>query len=314
MPPEAPAPDVRPVILGGDITAYSLIRTFHAAYGVRPIVVNMSTSGPVGLSTLCDHVYVEGFERPEVFLEAVERVGREHGGEGKPPLLLVATGDWYVEMVVEHKERLAAWYTIPYIDIDLLRRIVRKDVFYGILDEVDVPHPRTVVVDMATDAGEEADLPFDFPVVAKPADSSAYHYAPFEGNDKVFICQTPDELATVLRRVRASPLRRQLPPPGVRARRRHEHAGAHVLLRPARHGPLRLGRPRPPRGAPPPRHRQPRGDHHDRGRRGRRAGGPLPRAHRLRRASPTSTSSTTAATARTSSSRSTCGSAARTST
>ncbi|HMM96083.1 carboxylate--amine ligase [Phycicoccus sp.] len=208
MPPAAPATpatDFLPVILGGDITAYTLVRSFHAAYGVRPLVVNMSTSGPVGLSTLCDHVYVEDFEKPEVFAAALERVGREHGGAGRPELLLVATGDWYVEMVVERKEHLAQWFTIPYIDIDLLRRIVRKDEFYAILDEVGVPHPRTVVVDMSRDAGEEADLPFGFPVVAKPSDSSEYHYAPFEGNDKVFICQDADELATVLRRVRASP-------------------------------------------------------------------------------------------------------------
>lgn len=204
MPPAVPAADVRPVILGGDITAYTLVRSFHEAYGVRPLVLNMTKGGPVGLSRLCDHEFVEDFGDEAVLIRTLERVGREHGGPDKPPLLLIATGDWYVEIVVEHKDHLAQWFTIPYIDMGLLERIVRKDVFYGILDEVGVPHPATVVVDMSTDAGEERDLPFGYPLVAKPADSSRFHYASVEGKKKVYICESEAELALTLRQVRAS--------------------------------------------------------------------------------------------------------------
>ena len=136
--PDAPATDFRPVILGGDITAYSLVRTFHAAYRVRPLVVNMTDGGPIAMSTLCDHVHVEGFEETDVFVAALEKVGREHATPDVP-LLLVAAGDWYVRMIIEHKDHLGQWFTIPYIDLDLLDRVVRKDVFYGLLDEVGVP-------------------------------------------------------------------------------------------------------------------------------------------------------------------------------
>src|SRR6188472_4175073 len=80
--PDAPATDFRPVILGGDITAYSLVRTFHAAYRVRHLVVNMTDGGPIGMSTLCDHVFVEGFEDPHLFVGALEKVGREHATPG----------------------------------------------------------------------------------------------------------------------------------------------------------------------------------------------------------------------------------------
>ena len=201
--PDAPATDFRPVILGGDITAYSLVRTFHAAYGVRPLVVNMTDGGPIGLSRLCDHVYVEGFEDADTFVGALEKVGREHARPGIP-LLLVAAGDWYVRMIIEHKDHLGQWFTIPYIDLDLLDRIVRKDVFYGLLDEVGVPYPKTVVVDMSQDLGEEHDLPFEFPVVMKPADSALHHYARYPGKKKVFIHETREELTTALAAVRAS--------------------------------------------------------------------------------------------------------------
>ena len=45
MPPAAPATDFRPVILGGDITAYTLVRTFHEAYGVRPSRISTLVRG-----------------------------------------------------------------------------------------------------------------------------------------------------------------------------------------------------------------------------------------------------------------------------
>lgn len=201
--PAAPATDFRPVILGGDITAYSLVRTFHEGHGVRPLVVNMTDGGPIGMSTVCDHVFVPDLESEEVFVGALEQVGREHAAAGVP-LLLVAAGDWYVRMIIENKDHLAQWFTIPYIDLPVLDDIVLKDKFYGHLAEVDVPHPATVVVDMAQDLGEEDDLPFGFPVVMKPADSALHHYAKYPGKKKVFIHETRAELDAALAAVRAS--------------------------------------------------------------------------------------------------------------
>ncbi len=201
--PDAPATDFRPVILGGDITAYSLVRTFHEAYGVRSLVVNMTDGGPIAMSRVCDHAYVPGLEHADQMIPALEALGREHAQPGVG-LLLVAAGDYYVRMIIENRDRLSEWFTIPYIDLDLLDRIVRKDLFYALLDEVDVPYPTTVVVDAARDLGEERDLPFGFPVVMKPADSALYHYAEFPGKLKVFIHDTPEQLATALAAVRAS--------------------------------------------------------------------------------------------------------------
>ena len=37
-------PDVLPVILGGDIGAYSLARAFHEAYGIVPLVLPRPTA------------------------------------------------------------------------------------------------------------------------------------------------------------------------------------------------------------------------------------------------------------------------------
>ena len=44
---QVPAPRLQPVVLGGDVGAYSLARTFHEAYGVRSVVVSSVSTGLV---------------------------------------------------------------------------------------------------------------------------------------------------------------------------------------------------------------------------------------------------------------------------
>lgn len=81
----------------------------------------------------------------------------------------------------EQKE-LSPYYIIPYIDVDLLNKIVLKDKFYEIFEELGLNYPKTYVYE----CGKENDLKFDFdyPVIAKPANSAMYHYAKFDGKKR----------------------------------------------------------------------------------------------------------------------------------
>jgi D-aspartate ligase len=193
--------DFRPVILGGDITAYSLVRTFHEAYGLQPLVVNMTKSGPIALSRLVEHRYVENLEQEQVLLDTLVSIGREYEGSGVK-LLVLGCGDWYVRILIENKDLLAPYFLIPYIDEDLLNRIVLKDQFYGVLSELGIAHPATFVYDVPADT--PLDFDFTYPIVAKPANSALYHYAQFPGKKKVFILDTRAELDEVLRNLRTS--------------------------------------------------------------------------------------------------------------
>lgn len=193
--------DFRPVILGGDITAYSLVRSFHEAYGLQPLVVNMTRSGPIALSGLVEHRFVENLEREQVLLDTLVQVGQEYEGSGQK-LLVIGCGDWYVRMLVENKELLSQYFLVPYVDEGLLNDIVLKDKFYGIMAELGIPHPRTFVYNVVEDT--PLDFDFEYPIVAKPSNSAMYHYARFEGKKKVFILDSRDELVEVLRHVRTS--------------------------------------------------------------------------------------------------------------
>jgi len=92
---------------------------------------------------------------------------------------------------------------IPYIGEELLNRLVLKDSFYDICEQNGVPYPKTYVYDCANPP-EKLELPFDFPVIAKPASSAEYHYAQFPGKKKVFKFDTMEQLEEMLANLRAS--------------------------------------------------------------------------------------------------------------
>ncbi|WP_296011894.1 carboxylate--amine ligase [uncultured Adlercreutzia sp.] len=189
-----------PVILGGDIGAYSLARAFHEEYGVVSLVVSQRSSHLCGDSTILVNQVVPGIEDRETLRATLLDIAETHGHR---PLLLLACGDWYVRMIVEMRGDLEGAYLIPYIDEGLLNKLVLKDSFYALCAEVGVPVPHTVVYRTADDPSALA-LPFDFPVVAKPASSAAYHYADFPEKRKVFFCDNRVELERVLNAVRGS--------------------------------------------------------------------------------------------------------------
>ena len=153
----------RPVILGGDITAYSLARTFHEAYRVKSLVVSQRRSHLCADSSILDNLIVADMDREEVFLDTLEDIARQHGcstqsacadeahttapsapadaqsDAPRPPikLILLACGDWYVRLIEEHRAQLErAGYIIPYIAEELLNRLVLKDSFYALCDTV----------------------------------------------------------------------------------------------------------------------------------------------------------------------------------
>ncbi len=191
--------DFLPVILGGDITTYSLARSFHEEYGIKSVAVSMRKSEMVSRSSIIRNIIIPDMDRPDKFVERlIELAGQLEG----PKLLLIACGDWYVRMIVENKAALSPHYVIPYIGEDLLNRLVLKDSFYRICDEVGVPYPKTVVYDCQDP--QPLDLPFPYPVIAKPASSAAYHYAKFEGKKKVFRMGSEEELTQMLDKLQKS--------------------------------------------------------------------------------------------------------------
>ena len=183
-----------PVILGGDITTYSLARSFHEEYGIKSIAISTVKNWLNSYSSIIDNIIEPKMNDEETFRKRLVSLGKEY--EGKKKLLLMACGDWYVRMIIENRALLEPYYVIPYIEEELLNKLVLKDSFYEICEQTGVDHPKTFVYDLKEKP--ELKFPFPFPVIAKPASSAEYHYAEFPGKKKVFKFDTMDELKEML--------------------------------------------------------------------------------------------------------------------
>ena len=103
-----------PVILGADITAYSLARSFHEEYGIKSLVLSMSEGGYIANSDIIENRIFPGLENKDVLVKHLIEVGKEF--EGKKKLIVLGCGDWYVRALIESKKELSPYYIIAYID------------------------------------------------------------------------------------------------------------------------------------------------------------------------------------------------------
>lgn len=193
-----------PVILGGDIGTYSLAREFHEAYGAVSVAVPAGSNGVLEHSVTIDIRPAGSMTDEALVVEHLLQVARELTADAaRPrPLMLFGSLDLHIGIITAHREELEPWYTIPYPDVATIERAALKQNFYALCAELGIPHPRTISYEPAAPQPLPADLPF--PLIGKPADSSAWVHAKFAGKQKVHTIATRDELDDLLARIRAS--------------------------------------------------------------------------------------------------------------
>src|SRR5690554_3488229 len=98
--PVVPAPRLRPVVLGGDLGAYGLARTFHQAYGVEPVVVSVASTSPVKWSTVLRNVVEPQMDDPDVLVRRLRELAAE---EPDKDHVVVASADWLVGVLVARR-------------------------------------------------------------------------------------------------------------------------------------------------------------------------------------------------------------------
>lgn len=198
MPIKTTAPFV-PLILGGDIGAYSLAREFHEEYGVHSVAIPSVMTGLLAHSRIVEaRVFAEQDNEAD-FLDFVEAQARELSLEGTRPVLLLASNDPHTRMIVAARGRLGRWAVIPYADLDQLLAVTSKDGFDELCALEGVPTPATAVVRAGDDVAVAVSAAgVEYPAIVKAADSVAWHDIEFAGQKKVHTVASADELARLL--------------------------------------------------------------------------------------------------------------------
>ncbi len=186
-----------PIVLGADILVYSYVRSFSETYALenKPIVLTTQDVKIVSSSKLCDYRMVEGVDKDDVLVEQLLAIGHELEDRGLCGIVL-GSGDWYARTLSQFKDKLEECLYIPYNDFDLLDMLTQKDAFHRLCEKNGLKNPKTLELDCSQDSPIwDGDMEgIDFPCIAKPSNSAAWHFAEFEGKRKIHEPASHEEL------------------------------------------------------------------------------------------------------------------------
>lgn len=190
-----------PILLGSDINAYGMARSFYEAYGKRVKAFAAVPLAPTRYSKIIDLEFHDGFEEDPIFINVMTEVAKRYA-DHQEPVILIAMGDGYAELIAKHKEFLEKTFICPYIDYDLLKQLNNKENFYKVCEQYNLPYPKTKIITKAMYT-EKSDLevPFNFPVALKPANSVEWLDIHFEGRKKAFIVHDAAEYEDIVAKI-----------------------------------------------------------------------------------------------------------------
>ena len=184
------------VLLGSDINTYSMARAFHEEYGIKSRVMGKFFTGPSYRSKIVDFYADPKMDQREVFIKAANDFANEHKDK---KIILLGCGDNYVRQIIECRDELADNYIIPYINRELMERLIKKEEFYKMCEKYGILYPKTFIY--SKDMNLNYTLDFDFPMILKPSNSVDYFAHEFETQHKVYKIESKEELDKVIKQI-----------------------------------------------------------------------------------------------------------------
>lgn len=182
-----------PILLGSDMNAYGMARSFHEEYGMKSLVLGRAHLSATADSKILEFREIHDLNTPKVFVPALLKIAEEFKGR---KLLLLGCGDDYVKLIITNKDALASHFEMPYIDAALQDKIILKENFYKVCEKYDIAYPKTALVTYETKDNFKVD--FTYPIIIKASNSVEYWKCSFPGKKKVFVAQDEQEKNDIL--------------------------------------------------------------------------------------------------------------------
>ncbi len=195
--------NIIPVLIGADQNCYNVARAFHEQYGIVSHAMGRYPIGITQNTSIIKFHEVAGINTDETFMLAMDDFAKQH--EGKTLIALGCT-DEYAAMLIRHRKELEDRYIVPYINKELMEKLVDKADFYEMCDKHGIKYPKTKVLTGKTEKEEltEDKLGFKYPIILKPSSSIDYWHHEFEGMKKVYTVNSPEEAAKITEAIYAS--------------------------------------------------------------------------------------------------------------
>lgn len=190
-----------PILLGSDINVYGMARSFHEAYGIKVEAWAGSPLAATKYSKIVDVKLYPGFSEDPEFMNVMKKKIEEYKNHDEP-VILIACGDGYAELLAKHKAELSEAFVVPYIEYDLLKKLISKEGFYEYAEKYGLPYPGTKIITIDEyKAGNYLTMPFNYPVELKPEDPVSWLDCQFEGRKKTFTLKSEAELKDIVTKI-----------------------------------------------------------------------------------------------------------------
>jgi len=190
--------NVTVLLLGSDANAYYMARCFHELYHKKVDLMNSRLIGVTEFSDIIHFIQSPVFDSSDIFVATLNEYAQKSEFE---KIILIATSDKYVRLIVENKNALNAKFVFNYPTLEIVNNLLIKDNFYNAYKN-DLDVPKTVVYSCK----EKTEIKNDFmyPVVLKPGNGVAYNKHHFDGMSKVYKIQSRDELLVTIKKIEDS--------------------------------------------------------------------------------------------------------------
>ncbi len=185
--------DFIPVLFGNDINVYSVARAFYEEYGVKCRGFGKAVQGPCYKSKMLDFTKVDKLDTVEVITPVINDFANAHKDK---KILAIGCGDSYVKALATGRDGFADNIIVPYADYAFLDNLMDKEQFYALCEKHGIDYPHTYVI--SNDTYKNAEPPFQAPYILKPANQVMYYACKFDGQKKVFLLDTKEELQETL--------------------------------------------------------------------------------------------------------------------
>lgn len=189
---------ILPVLLGGDLNAYSVALAFREAFGVSSHAFVRYKCGATENSRFIKTHAVAEADDARVAVPELLRLAAEHSDA---ELYLVPCADWYVELLEDAKDALSDIYNIHIPRRNIWSGLKDKCSFYGIMNKSKLPYPRFISFGVGEPITEKKLSEIKYPAVLKPSDSTEYWRHPFPDMQKVYFPENAGEACGIIYRI-----------------------------------------------------------------------------------------------------------------
>lgn len=194
------------VAIGAGLGIYALTRAYHEAYGTVTTVLAANAPEPLRRSVTSHVVDLPAGADDAARVARLVELAQERPA-GRPAVLL-CNSDGNVEFVARNAEVLSQHYALRYPSLEVVERLADKASFAEVCTELGIDIPATEVIDFRDGTLPELPaLPFDYPVVAKPAQAEPHVHVRMPGKKKIYPLHSAEELRDLISRLHAAGFR-----------------------------------------------------------------------------------------------------------